>query len=75
MIVPASMPCSLPGFPLRGPRVQEEAPMLKTVFAILMALWVLGFVLHVAGSPIHLMLGIALGVYIVDMITNRRRAL
>jgi hypothetical protein len=49
--------------------------MLRTIVEILLALWLLGFVLHVAGSPVHLLLGIALGVLLVDMIVSRRRAL
>jgi len=49
--------------------------MLRTVVVILVALWLLGFVLHNAGSPVHLLLGIALGVLLVDMIASKRRAL
>lgn len=49
--------------------------MLGTVVVILIALWLLGFVLHIAGGPVHLLLGIALGVLLVDMIASKRRAL
>jgi hypothetical protein len=46
--------------------------MLKAIVGILVLLWVLGFILHVAGSMIHLLLGIALVILLVDMITSRR---
>jgi hypothetical protein len=46
--------------------------MLRAIVGILILLWILGFILHVAGSMIHLLLGIALVVLLVDMITNRR---
>lgn len=49
--------------------------MLKTVVAILVVLWLLGFILHIAGSLIHLLLGIAVAVLLVDLITGRRHAL
>lgn len=48
--------------------------MLNTKLIVLSMAWVLGFVLHMAGSPIHLFLGIALGVLLVDMIARRWRA-
>ena len=48
--------------------------MLKMIAAIIFLLWVLGFILHVAGSLIHLLLGIALAVFLVDLLTSRRHA-
>lgn len=53
----------------------KETTMLKTVVAILVVLWLLGFILHIAGSLIHLLLGIAVAVLLVDLITGRRHAL
>ncbi len=35
-------------------------------------LWLIGFVLHVAGSLIHILLGLALVVLVVDLIKSRR---
>jgi hypothetical protein len=40
---------------------------------VLVMLWLVGFVLHVAGSLIHILLGIALVVLVVDMIKSNRR--
>jgi hypothetical protein len=39
---------------------------------VLVMLWLVGFVLHVAGSLIHILLGIALVVLVVDMIKSSR---
>lgn len=47
--------------------------MLRTVVFVLVMLWLVGFVLHVAGSLIHILLGIALVVLVVDMIKSNRR--
>lgn len=47
--------------------------MLWTLIAILVVCWLLGIsVFHVAGSLIHLLLVVALIVFIVQMITGRR---
>lgn len=48
--------------------------MLNTIVLLLALAWILGFVLHIAGSPIHLVLGITLGVMLVDMIGRRWHA-
>ena len=45
--------------------------MLWTVFVILLILWLLGFTLHIAGSLIHLLLVIAVAVFIVQLVTRR----
>ena len=45
--------------------------MLWTVVAVLLVLWLLGFSLHVAGSLIHLLLVIAVIVFIVNLVTGR----
>jgi Family of unknown function (DUF5670) len=50
----------------------EGDPMLWTIFAILIILWLLGWGFHVAGSLIHLLLVIALIVAVVNLITGRR---
>lgn len=46
--------------------------MLRTVVFVLVMLWLVGFVLHVAGSLIHILLGIALVVLVVDLIKSSR---
>ncbi len=46
--------------------------MLWTILIILFVLWLLGFSLHVGGSLIHLLLVIALVVFVVNLLTGRR---
>ena len=46
--------------------------MLWTIFVILLILWLLGWVFHVAGSLIHLLLVVALVVAIINLLTGRR---
>ena len=55
-----------------GDCASRETPMLRTVFAILLLLWLLGWGFHVAGSLIHLILVIALVVLVIELITGRR---
>jgi len=40
--------------------------------AILVILWLLGFVAHIAGAFIHLILVVALIVLVVQLVTGRR---
>jgi Family of unknown function (DUF5670) len=46
-------------------------PMLWTIFAILLILWLLGWGFHVAGNLIHALLVIALIVAIINLATGR----
>lgn len=46
--------------------------MLITIAAILVILWLLGVVIHIGGGFIHLLLVIALIVFIYNMLTGRR---
>ena len=46
--------------------------MLWTIFITLLALWVIGFVLDVAGGLIHLLLVIAAIVLIWNLFSGRR---
>ncbi|HEX8181371.1 MAG TPA: lmo0937 family membrane protein [Pyrinomonadaceae bacterium] len=46
--------------------------MLWTILVILLVLWLLGFSLHVGGGLIHLLLVIALVVFVVNLLTGRR---
>jgi hypothetical protein len=46
--------------------------MLWTILVILLVLWLLGFVSHVGGGLIHLLLVIAAIVLIVNFVTGRR---
>ena len=46
--------------------------ILWTVAVILVVLWLLGFVLHLGGSLIHLLLVIAIVVVVYNLVTGRR---
>jgi hypothetical protein len=46
--------------------------MLYTIVVVLMVLWLLGLVTHIAGSFIHLLLVIALVVLLFNFISGRR---
>ncbi len=45
--------------------------MLWTILVILLVLWLLGFIAHVGGALIHLLLVVALIVLIVNLIKSR----
>jgi 4-hydroxybenzoate polyprenyltransferase len=47
--------------------------MLMTIAAILAVLWLLGLLGHIGGGLIHLLLVIALVVFIYDVLVARRR--
>ena len=47
--------------------------MLLTIVIILVILWLLGFTLNIGGGLIHVLIVIALVVFIYDMITRRRK--
>lgn len=47
--------------------------MLMTIAIILAVLWFLGFITEVGGGLIHLLLVVALVVFIYNMVTGRRR--
>lgn len=46
--------------------------MLWTILAILFVLWLLGFSFSIGGGFIHLLLVVALVVFIVNQLTGRR---
>ncbi len=46
--------------------------MLYTIAVILIVLWLLGLVGHIAGSFIHLLLVIAVVLVLVNLISGRR---
>ena len=47
--------------------------MLLTIASILVILWLLGFALNIGGGIIHILIVIALVVFIYDMLTRRRK--
>jgi hypothetical protein len=46
--------------------------MLWTIVAVLLVLWLIGLLAHVGGGLIHLLLVIALVVFVINLITGRR---
>jgi hypothetical protein len=46
--------------------------MLWTILVVLVVLWLLGFVSHVGGNLIHLLLVVALIVLIYNVVIGRR---
>ncbi len=46
--------------------------MLWTVIAIFLILWLLGFSLHVGGSLIHLLLVVAVIIFVINLVSGRR---
>jgi hypothetical protein len=46
--------------------------LLWTVITILVVLWLVGFLMNVGGSLIHLLLVIALILFIYNLVTGRR---
>jgi len=49
--------------------------LLRLIGAIVVVIWLLGFVLNVGGSLIHILLVIAVVVFLFDFITGRRSSL
>ena len=46
--------------------------MLWTLIVLLLLFWILGFAFHVAGGIIHVLLVIALVLFLVNLISGRR---
>jgi hypothetical protein len=49
-----------------------RVPMLWAIVVILLVLWLLGVIVHVAGNLIHLLLVVALIVIVIRLLTGRR---
>jgi hypothetical protein len=46
--------------------------MLWTIVAVLLVLWLIGLVAHIGGGLIHLLLVVALVVFVINLITGRQ---
>jgi uncharacterized protein DUF5670 len=46
--------------------------MLWTILVILLVLWLLGFLTHVGGGMIHLLLVIAAIILVINLVSGRR---
>jgi hypothetical protein len=51
---------------------QRRERMLWTILVILLVLWLVGFLGHIGGGLIHLLLVIALIVFIINLVSGRR---
>jgi len=54
------------------PNPLQHLVMLYTIVVVLVILWILGLVGHIAGSFIHLLLVIAVVVLLFNLISGRR---
>jgi hypothetical protein len=59
-------------FQLPGVHYVKGRVMLWTIFVVILVLWLLGFSFHIAGSLIHLLLVIALIIFIFNLVAGRR---
>jgi hypothetical protein len=50
------------------------ATILWTIIVILFVLWLIGFVAHIGGGLIHLLLVVALVAIVFNLLTGRREA-
>jgi len=46
--------------------------MLYTIITILVVLWLIGFIMHIGGGLIHLLLVAAVIVFVFNLLTGRR---
>jgi hypothetical protein len=51
---------------------EDSRTMLRAIVAVLLILWLLGFVLHIAGGVIHLLAVIAVVVLIYDLVARKK---
>lgn len=65
-------PIVLSLFIVRGIK-KGDLHMIWTIIAVLAVLWLLGFIGNIGGGLIHILLVIALIVFIYNMLTGRRR--
>jgi len=56
-----------------GARHGSGEAMLWAIVVVLLVLWLLGFIGHIGGSLIHLVLVIAAIVLVVQLLSGRRR--
>lgn len=46
--------------------------LLRWIGGVVVIIWLLGFVLHIGGSLIHILLVVAVVVFLFDLITGKR---
>ncbi len=55
-------------------KVQGDKEMLWTIIGVLVVLWLIGFIGHIGGGLIHILLIIAAIVLVYNLIAGRRSA-
>jgi uncharacterized membrane protein YtjA (UPF0391 family) len=58
--------------PGAGKVAREDKPMLWTLIVLLLVFWLLGFAFDVAGGIVHVLLVIALVLFVVNLLSGRR---
>jgi hypothetical protein len=53
-------------------KTEGATPMLWTLIVLLVVFWLLGFAFDVAGGIIHVLLVIALALFVVNLLSGRR---
>jgi Family of unknown function (DUF5670) len=53
-------------------RRKRVGAIIWGIISVLLALWLIGLIFHIAGGLIHLLLVIALGLFIVNLLTGRK---
>jgi uncharacterized protein DUF5670 len=53
-------------------QLNKELAMIYTIVVVLVVLWLIGLLAHIGGGLIHLLLVIALIVFIWNLVTGRR---
>jgi hypothetical protein len=51
---------------------KENATMVWTILVVLFVLWLIGLIAHIGGGLIHLLLVVALIVFLINLLTGRR---
>jgi hypothetical protein len=59
---------------IRAQQWTQEKTMLWTIVALFLILWLLGFGLNIGGSLIHLLLVVAIVVFVINLLNARRGA-
>jgi 4-hydroxybenzoate polyprenyltransferase len=55
--------------------IKEAVNMLWTIIGILVVLWLLGLIFKIGGAIIHILLVVALVVFLWNLITGRKKDL
>jgi hypothetical protein len=50
------------------------ANLLWTIIVVLFVLWLIGLLMHIGGGLIHILLVIALVVFVINLVSGRRPA-